>query len=78
MIETDKTEPNRVEVKMGFTRNMGDFESLRIDIGVASSALHGESITDTVKRVYDFTEQQLEQKFTETEEALKEAGLGKK
>ena len=80
MIETDKinVQPNRVRVNMAFTRNMGDFESLRIDIGVESSALQNETVADTVKRVYDFTEKALEDRFTETEEALKEAGLGKK
>lgn len=80
MIETDKinVQPSRVRVGMGFTRNMGDFESLRIDIGVESSSLQGESTADTLNRVYEFTEKALEEKFTETEEALKEAGLGKK
>lgn len=76
MIETDKTEPNRVTVTMGFTRNMGNFESLRIDIGVSSSSRAGESAAATVERVYNFTEKALEEKFNETEAALREAGLG--
>lgn len=78
MIETDKVEPARVTVTMGFTRNMGNFESLRIDVGVESSALAGETVDAAVERVYRFTESKLEEKFTETEEELRKAGLGDK
>ena len=76
MIELDKPEPTRVTVTMGFTRNMGNFESLRIDVGVSSSARDGETADATFDRVYKFTEEKLEEKFNETEQALKEAGLG--
>lgn len=78
MIELDKHEPNRVTVNMGFTRNMQNFESLRIDVGLEAVVLDGESSADAMKRVYTFVESELEARFSETEEALREAGLGDK
>lgn len=76
MIEVDKVEPTRVTVSMGFKRNMGNYESLNINIGLTASALNGESSAEALDRVYDFVEKALEQKFVETEEGLKKAGLG--
>lgn len=76
MIELDKVEPSRVTVQMGFTRNMQNFESLRIDVGLEASTLDNESSAEAFDRVYKFVEDRLEEKFTETEQALREAGLG--
>lgn len=76
MIEVDAPVVPRVTVTMGFTRNMGNFESLRIDVGLEASRLNGEDSKDTFNRVYSFVEERLMEKFSETEQALKEAGLG--
>lgn len=82
MHESDKeneviaVEPTRAKVQMGFTRNMGDFESLRIDIGLEVSAQNGEKASALVDRVYELTEKKLFEKFTETEKALSDKGLG--
>lgn len=74
---TATAEPVRVDVKMGFTRNMGDFESLRIDVGLEASANQGEKASEVFERVYKFVEARLMEKFSETEEALRGQGLGK-
>jgi hypothetical protein len=58
---------------MGFTRNMGNFESMRIDVAVEDSARAGESATALFDRVYAFTEKKLLEKFAETEAALEAA-----
>lgn len=78
MIEPNKVavEPVRATVNMGFTRNMGDYESLRIDIGLSASATEGETAAKVLDRVYEFVEARLMEKFSETEEALRGQGLG--
>lgn len=49
---------------------MGNFESLRVDIGVEDSMRQGESIADLFSRVYTFTEKKLMEKVTEVEGEL--------
>jgi len=44
---------------VGFTRNMGDFESLRVDISVTDSPRGEEKVKETLNRVKDFVEGQL-------------------
>lgn len=60
----------KVTVSMGFTRNMGNYESMRIDVGVTDTARGGENVNAAFERVYAFVEKKLVQKFAETEEAL--------
>lgn len=48
-----------VEVSLGFTRNMGNFESLRIDLGLGDYPREGESVDDAFERVYSKIEEQL-------------------
>lgn len=74
--ESEKVVPARVTVSMGFTRNMGNFESMRIDIGVEASANQGERVVEAFDRVYAFVEKKLVEKFSETEAELSQRGLG--
>lgn len=48
-----------VSYKAGFTRNMGDFESLRIDIGVEDEPRGEEKFAEAYNRVKDFVESRL-------------------
>jgi hypothetical protein len=57
---------------------MGNYESMNINVGLTASAMSGESAQEAFDRVYTFAEERLMEKFQETEEALKEAGLGEK
>jgi methyl coenzyme M reductase subunit D len=59
MIETNKVEPTRVAVALGYTVNMGNYESLRVDITVEDSARAGETAKALTDRVYAFTEAEL-------------------
>lgn len=60
-------EPTRVRINLGYTRNMGNFESLRVDIGVDDSRREGESVVDCFSRVYSFVEAKLMEKVNEAE-----------
>lgn len=44
---------------VGFTRNMGDYESLRVDISVTDSPRGEEKVVETLNRVKNFVEGQL-------------------
>jgi hypothetical protein len=72
MSEIDGT---RVTVTLGFTKNLGNFESLRVDIGIQDHLRSGENINDATDRVYKFVEKKLEEKATEIAEEL---SVGKK
>lgn len=63
--------PPRVRVAVGYTKNMGDFESLRYDVAVESSPLKGETVNDAYERVSTFAETKLIEKMGELEEELK-------
>jgi hypothetical protein len=58
-------------VSLGFTKNLGNFESLRVDIGVQDFVRQGEHINDATERIYKFVENKLVQK---QEEIAKELG----
>lgn len=48
-----------VKYSAGFTRNMGDFESLRLDIGVEDEPRGDEKVSEAYNRVKDFVESRL-------------------
>lgn len=60
----------RITVSLGYTRNMGNFESLRVDIGVADDLRQGEGMDDGFDRVYGYVEKKLIEKVNETEAEL--------
>jgi len=62
-------EPTKVTVTLGYTLNLGNFQSLRIDIGVEDSRRAGENIDEAFDRVYSFVEAKL---ITKTNEAKEE------
>jgi len=55
----------KVNVTVGYTLNLGNFQSLRIDLGVVDSRRDGESIEDAFTRVYSFVENKLITKINE-------------
>ena len=55
----------KVNVTLGYTLNLGNFQSLRIDLGIIDSRRDGETVTDAFDRVYSFVEQKLTEKINE-------------
>ena len=45
-----------VSVTLGYTLNLGNFQSLRVDLGVVDHVRDGETTNDAMNRVYDFIE----------------------
>ena len=73
----NNTSPTNVKVDLQFTRNLGNYESLKIGIGIEDFQRPGESIDEATNRVYTFVEKKLMEKVNEVEDELK-TNKGKK
>jgi hypothetical protein len=58
-------EETKVNVTLGYTINLGNFQSLRLDLGVTDNRREGENINDAFERVYRFVEDKLTEKVKE-------------
>ena len=58
----------RVTVGLGYTLNLGNFQSLRIDVSIADSKRDGETTSEAFDRVYKFVEAKLTEKVAEAQE----------
>jgi hypothetical protein len=61
----------RVKVDLSFTRNLGNYESIKIGVGVEDDVRQGETVDAATERVYGFVESKLVEKTREVEEELK-------
>jgi hypothetical protein len=66
-------EETKVSVTLGYTLNLGNFQSLRLDLGVIDSKRDGENTDQAFDRVYKFVEDRL---TTKIQEAQSEAAEG--
>jgi len=69
MTENDST---KVNVTLGYTLNLGNFQSLRLDLGIIDSKSDGENIDQAFERVYKFVEDKLTEKIAEAKSELDE------
>lgn len=65
------TNNTSVRVSLEFVRNLGNYESIRISIGVEDSVRQGETVDQATERVYAFVENKLIEKSNEVEAELK-------
>jgi hypothetical protein len=68
-MENDST---KVNVTLGYTLNLGNFQSLRLDLGVIDNARNGETVDQAFNRVYKFVEDKLTEKIKEAQEEASE------
>jgi len=68
-MENDST---KVNVTLGYTLNLGKFQSLRLDLGVTDSKRDGETTDQAFERVYKFVEDKLTDKINEAKVELEE------
>lgn len=62
--------PTRVRVGLKFVRNLGNYESIHIDVGIEDYTRGSETATEAMDRVYEFVEAQLIQRVQEIEADL--------
>ena len=60
-------EETKVSVTLGYTLNLGNFQSLRIDLAVSDNRRDGENINEAFERVYAFVETKLQEKVAEAQ-----------
>jgi len=65
-----ENENTKINVTLGYTLNLGNFESLRVDLGVVDSRRDGETVEQAFTRVYDFVEQKLIEKTNEAKQEI--------
>lgn len=65
-----ETESTKVSATLGYTLNLGNFESLRVDLGLTDYVRPGEDIKEAQERVYKLVEVQLIEKVNEAKEEL--------
>jgi hypothetical protein len=68
---TSNRESTHVRVELQFVRNLGNYESLRVSIGVEDYVRQGETVDAATDRVYDFVESKVVEKVSEIEKELK-------
>ena len=67
-----ENESTKVSVTLGYTLNLGNFQSLRLDLGIVESRKNGETIDQAFERVYKFVEDKLTDKIQEAKSEISE------
>lgn len=62
-----ENEQTKVTVSLGYTLNLGNFQSLRIDLGITDARRDGETVNEAFERVYSFVENKLSEKVAEAQ-----------
>jgi hypothetical protein len=62
----------KVSATLGYTLNLGNFQSLRVDLGVVDYVRDSETTNDAMNRVYTFVENQVIEKVKDAKESLVE------
>ena len=62
-----QNEDTKVSVTLGYTLNLGNFQSLRLDLGVVDAKRDGENTEQAFERVYKFVEDKLTEKIKEAQ-----------
>jgi hypothetical protein len=67
-----ENEDTKVSVTLGYTLNLGNFQSLRLDLGIVDSRRNGETADQAFERVYKFVEDKLTAKILEAQSEAEE------
>lgn len=61
-----------VTVNLGYTLNIGNFQSLRVDLGCTDNVRDGESMDSAMERVYEFVENKVIEKIESAKKEMNE------
>jgi len=67
----NKMDQTKIKVELHFTRNLGNFESVKVGLGIEDWVREGENTTTATDRVYKFVENQLIEKVNQIESEIK-------
>ena len=68
-VDVFETEPAQASCSMGMTINLGNYESLRVEVGVVLPC-YKEEVEEAQQRCFDLVENELYKKVREAKEAL--------
>jgi hypothetical protein len=72
-IRSNMSNNTSVTVNLGYTLNLGNFQSLRVDLGCTDFVREGEEKEAAMDRVYNFVEAQVIQKVSDAKKELDES-----
>lgn len=64
------SEKTTVSVNLGYTMNLGNFQSFRVDLGCTDYVRDGENADAAMNRVYAFIEGKVEEKMKEANQEI--------
>ena len=67
-----ENENTKINVTLGYTLNLGNFQSLRLDLGIVYSKREGENVDEAFERIYKFVEDKLTDKIQEAKSEINE------
>jgi hypothetical protein len=67
-----ENENTKINVTLGYTLNLGNFQSLRLDLGIVDSRREGENVDEAFERIYRFVEDKLTDKIQEAKSEINE------
>ena len=67
-----ENENTKINVTLGYTLNLGNFQSLRLDLGIVDSKREGENVDEAFERIYKFVEDKLTAKINEAKSEINE------
>ena len=68
---TVERQSTSVRVELGYTKNLGNFENLKVSIAVEDFVREGETVDTATERVYCFVEDKIVSKVDEMSKELK-------
>ena len=66
----EENNTTKISATLGYTLNLGNFESLRVDLGITDYVRQGENVKQAQDRVYKTVETQLIEKVNEAKVQL--------
>ncbi len=66
------SEKTTVTVNLGYTLNIGNFQSLRVDLGCTDFVRDNENVDMAMDRVYDFVENKVVEKIESAKKEMNE------
>lgn len=69
-IRRNMSDKTNVTVNLGYTLNLGNFQSLRVDLGCTDYVRDGENVDAAMERVYSFVESKVVEKIEEAKKDM--------
>lgn len=66
--QAQEKETTRVRVSLKYVKNLGNYESIHIDLGVEDYVRDNENVDEAMNRVYNYVEAKLLEKANDAED----------